>query len=41
MTPQDIVRIVDSFFKAILRILIALKLVEPETEEETTTEAQA
>ena len=33
MTPQDIVRIIKSFFDAILRVLVSLGVIE---EEETT-----
>ena len=31
MTPQDIVRIVEEFFKAIIRVLVALGVMEEET----------
>lgn len=34
MTPQDILNIIDAFFQAILRVLVALGFVEEETEEQ-------
>lgn len=39
MTPQDIIRIVEEFFQAIIRVLVALGVMEEEktdaTEEST------
>lgn len=39
MTPQEILNIVEAFFNAVLRVLIALGFVEAEAEgDETVTE---
>lgn len=33
MTPQDILRVIEAFFQAVLRVLESLGLVKEETEE--------